>query len=486
MPRCPSPLWTSVFSVSRLAWLLAASLAIPGCADQAPPAEAPIAQAAAEPSPPESAPVPPSPTIDDEFLSRAAIYEVNVRQFSEAGTLAEVTRQLPRLKALGVDILWLMPIQPIGEAKRKGALGSYYSIRDYTAVHPDYGTLDDVRQLVDAAHTNGQIVILDWVANHTAWDHPWLTAHPDWYTRDENGQVIDPINPETGEPWGWTDVADLNYGNDELWLAMADAMAFWLRETGMDGFRCDVAGEVPTAFWEYVRPRLEAVKPVFMLAEAEKPELANVFDMSYGWGFHHVMNDIASGELNADVIDAYMEDRDARFPRDHALMMFTTNHDENSWSGTVFERYGLAHKAFAVLAFTLDGMPLIYSGQEAGLDKRLEFFSSDPIDWKDESLPAFYAGLLALKDQHAALAHGEAGGAFVPLEFSSRNPNAYAFRRSAADSSVTVVVNLSNEAAAVVLDEVGLEEREVLFGEAIIGGRSINLDPHGFVIVAGD
>ncbi len=485
MFRHSKPLSTSTVLLSRLAALLAAALAVAGCADQEPPTDAP-AEVATEVAAPAAAPASPSPTIDDDFISRAAIYEVNVRQFSEAGTLAEVTRQVPRLKALGVDILWLMPIQPIGEAKRKGALGSYYAIQDYTAVHPDYGTLDDVRQLVDAAHARGQIVILDWVANHTAWDHAWITENTDWYTQDENGQVIDPINPETGESWGWTDVADLNYDNDDLWPTMADAMAFWLRETGMDGFRCDVAGEVPTAFWEFARPRLEAVKPVFMLAEAEKPELADIFDMSYGWGFHHVMNDIAGGKLDADVIDAYMEDRAVRFPREHALMMFTTNHDENAWNGTVFERYGLAHKAFAVLAFTLDGMPLLYNGQEAGLDKRLEFFSADPIEWKDDQLQGFYAGLLALKKDHAALAHGANGGAFTPLDFQSDNPGAYAFRRTAPDSSVTVVVNLSNQAANVELAEESLESRKVVFGEAIVGGSSINLDPNGFVIVTQD
>ncbi|MEM9057778.1 MAG: alpha-amylase family glycosyl hydrolase [Pseudomonadota bacterium] len=456
----------------------AVTLCLGACAE-APPPEAGEATSADSPAPP-----PTTAALDAGFLSRASIYEVNVRQFSAAGTLAQVTRQLPRLDALGVDILWLMPIQPIGEAKRKGPLGSYYSIRDYTAVNPEFGTLEDVKALVTAAHAQGQLVILDWVANHTAWDHPWIDAQPDYYTTDAQGNIVDPVNPETGESWGWTDVADLNYGNEALWPAMVDAMAFWLRETEMDGFRCDVAGEVPTAFWEYARPRLEAIRPVFMLAEAEKPELAELFDMSYGWHFHHVMNGIAAGTESVDAIDSYMRTERTRFPAEHTMMMFTTNHDENSWSGTVFERYGDAHQAFAVLAFTLDGMPLLYSGQEAGLDRRLEFFSADPIDWRDYSLETFYRDLVALKDAHAALTHGADGGRFVALETSATQPKAYAFGRRAAGSDVVVALNFGDTPTTLSFAQGMLPGRSVVFGEATADGDRLSLAPFGYAVLS--
>jgi glycosidase len=418
----------------------------------------------------------------ENFYSQASIYEVNVRQFSEAGTLEAVTEQLPRLKAMGVDIIWLMPIQPISEVKRKGELGSYYSIADYTAVHPDYGTLEDVKALVAKAHELDQKVILDWVANHTGWDHPWITQHPDWYSKNADGDITDPIDARTGESWGWTDVADLNYDNKALWQGMSEAMQFWLREVDMDGFRCDVAGEVHTEFWNHVRPQLDAIKPVFMLAEAEKPELQQAFDMSYGWEAHHLINAVAKGEKAPKVIDEYMQQRAEKFAPDHQLMMFTTNHDENSWNGTVFERFGEAHKAAAVLSFTLDGMPLIYSGQESAMDKRLKFFQKDAIDWKDYPLQAFYSDLLTLKDSQPALWSGPDGGKFQALSYQSDQTKAYAFRRVNKDSNLVIAVNLSDEPAKVTL-EAPLDGYKAIFGQGQLIGESIALEPHQFVIL---
>ncbi|GAB3113030.1 alpha-amylase [Aestuariicella hydrocarbonica] len=423
-----------------------------------------------------------STRTSEAFLKKSAIYEINVRQFSEAGTLQAVTEQLPRLQALGVDILWLMPIQPISEVKRKGSLGSYYAIEDYTAVNPDYGTLADLRALVDTAHGLGQVVILDWVANHTGWDHVWIEQHPDWYSRNAAGEIIDPIHSETGEPWGWTDVADLNYDNRELWPAMVAAMQFWLDAVDVDGFRCDVAGEVPTEFWEFARPQLDRVKPVFMLAEAEKPELHTAFDMSYGWSFNELMNGIASGEHSAWEVNDYMQWRQQQFPADHRLMMFTTNHDENSWTGTVFERYGQAHRAFAVLAFTLDGMPLIYSGQEAGLNKRLQFFEKDPIDWQDYPLQPFYQQLLRLKAATPALWSGANGGEFVPLPDPNADAKSYVFERQHPQGDVLVGLNFSAEAVRLSIPA-GWDQAQTLLGTAGVESQTMTLAPFAYVIL---
>ena len=420
-------------------------------------------------------------TADNAFYNGASIYEVNIRQYSEGGTINAVTADIPRLKAMGIDVLWLMPVQPIGKEKRKGELGSYYSVADYTAVNPEFGTLDDLKVLVETAHQHGQKVILDWVANHTAWDHPWITNNPDWYTQNASGKIIDPIDESTGESWGWTDVADLNYDNRELWQGMSDAMQFWLKEVDIDGFRCDVAGEVPTEFWNFVRPQLESVKPVFMLAEAEKPELQAAFDMSYGWEFHHLTNEIAKGEKPVSVISDYMKERLNRFDADHLTMMFTTNHDENSWNGTVFERYGDAHQAYAVLSFTIADTPLMYSGQESALAKRLKFFEKDEIDWADYPLQDFYSNLLQLKDQVPALWSGARGGRFETLEFSADNDKVVGFRRSHAEGDVDVWINLSDQPVAIQLPESAVKA-SVLWGSPSQQGQVLSLAPFESVI----
>ncbi len=424
---------------------------------------------------------PDSSIIDEStFYQGASIYEVNVRQYSEEGSLAAVTRDIPRLKSLGVDILWLMPIQPIGEKNRKGELGSYYSIADYTAVNPEYGNLKDLKILVETAHKHGQKVILDWVANHTAWDHPWIESNSDWYTRNADGEITDPIDDQ-GKPWGWTDVADLNYDNRELWQGMTDAMKFWLVEADIDGFRCDVAGEVPTEFWNFARPQLDAVKPVFMLAEAEKPELQKAFDMSYGWEFHHLTNEIAKGEKPTSTIHDYIAKRVNRFDADHIAMMFTTNHDENSWNGTVFERYGDAHKAMAVLSFTIDGMPLVYSGQEAAMSKRLKFFEKDTIDWGGYELQAFYGHLLQLKQATPALWNGAQGGRYRPLSHAGDNDQVLGFQRSHDAGDVDVWINFSDKPVTIELDKLPASDG-VLWGQATIVDQAFDLPAYQSVI----
>ncbi len=385
----------------------------------------------------------PSNEFDHVLWSRNAnIYEVNVRQYTPEGTLKAFAEHLPRLQKMGVDILWLMPIQPIGMKERKGSLGSYYSISDYTAVNPEFGTLDDVKALVGQAHAAGVKVILDWVANHTAWDHPWATEHKDWYKLNANGELF-PVTFTNGpEPEYWTDVIALNYDNKALWDGMIAAMQFWVTETDLDGFRCDVAGLVPTPFWERARRELDAIKSMFLLAEWAEVDLhRSAFDMTYDWDLHDVFKAIAKGTANANALQSWATAPKTPFPRSAYRMLFTNNHDKNSWDGTDAELFGAAYEAFAVLTFTLPGMPLIYSGQESRLTKRLAFFEKYPIDWKAFEMQAFYTELLALKRNNPALSNGQYGG---PLELmATGNDHVFAFRRALGSNVVTVAVNVS-------------------------------------------
>jgi len=390
-----------------------------------------------------------------DWSRQASIYQINVRQYSSAGTLAAVSAQLPRLKAMGVDILWLMPIQPIGKLNRKGSLGSYYSISDYRAVNPEFGTLADAKALVERAHALGLKVILDWVPNHTAWDHPWTREHKDWYKLNAQGEIYPVTFTEGPEPEYWTDVVALNYEQPALRDAMIAAMAFWLREVGMDGFRCDVASLVPTSFWERARRELDAIKPVFMLAESDKAELhRSAFDMTYGWDLAEVFKAIGQGKAGAAELRSWIQrqadPKTSGYPAHAYRMRFTSNHDFNSWHGTDAELYGPAYPALAVLSFTLPGMPLIYGGQEARLDKRLAFFEKDAIDWKQKELQPFYTELLSLKRKNPALANGQYGAPVQLLDVG--NEQLLAFRRVAGSNQVRVVVNLSAEPQTYKLD----------------------------------
>jgi glycosidase len=383
---------------------------------------------------------------------QASLYEVNLRQFTPEGTFAAFEPQLPRLQALGVGILWFMPIQPIGVKNRKGTLGSYYSIRDYTAVNPEFGTLADFRRVVDAAHALGMKVILDWVANHTAWDHPWTQQHADWYQRDAQGAIHACTYRATpdAEPEYWWDVVGLDYHQPALWPAMTRAMLFWLREADIDGFRCDVASLVPTDFWEQARDALDAVKPVFMLAESDAPELhRRAFDMSYDWELFDTLKQVARGQAGVPELQAWWARRVARYPADAYRMNFTANHDSNSWHGTDTGFFGPAFQAMAVLAALLPGMPLVYSGQEAVLDKPLAFFERDPIAWGSLPLQGFYTRLLQLKRSHPALANGAPEGADAATLhwLDGGHPQLLRFVRTGAGQRLTVSVNLGPEPA---------------------------------------
>ena len=401
---------------------------------------------------------PPTAMAHVPWSRQAAIYELNVRQFTADGTLKAALADLPRLKGMGVDIVWLMPIQPIGKVNRKGTLGSYYSIRDYVAVNPEFGTLADARAFVQAAHAQGMKVILDWVANHTAFDHPWTREHKDWYKLDAHGEIF-PVTFNAGAPneEHWSDVTALNYDAPALRDAMIAAMQFWLREIDLDGFRCDVASLVPTPFWERARRELDAVKPMFMLAESDAVDLhRSAFDMTYSWDLARLFHDIGQGKAGAAELREWAAKEPHGFPPSAYRMRFTSNHDFNSWNGTDAELYGDNYLPLAVLTFTLPGMPLIYDGQEARLTKRLEFFEKDAIDWRTRELQPFYTRLLALKHAHPALANGQYGGAMTMLDVG--NERLFAFRRALGSDSVSVVVNLTASEQALRL---GASERSL-------------------------
>jgi len=397
-------------------------------------------------------------TVNSPAWSKnATIYEVNIRQYTPEGTFKAFEKHLPELKDLGVKILWLMPINPIGVKNRKGTLGSYYSIKNYKAINPEYGNLDDFKELVKKAHQLGFKVLIDWVANHTAWDNVWVKTHPDFYTKNSKGNFEPPVKD-------WTDVIDLNYNNKKLWKYMSDAMLYWIKETNIDGFRCDVAGMVPTAFWNYVRKKLDKVKHVFMLAEWENEDLhKHAFDMTFAWEFFHIMKEIYKGKMNVKNLVAYLGREKKRFNPKAYRMTFTSNHDENSWNGTVTETFGKAQRTFAVMTFLVKGMPLIYSGQEAGLNKRLRFFDKDTINWKHSDYRKIYKTLVHLKLENKALWNGTYGGEMHILK-TNNEKNIFAFTRQKNGNKIIAIFNLSNKEKIVRIADENLDGNyKVLF-----------------------
>ncbi len=377
------------------------------------------------------------------WAKSATIYEVNIRQYTPEGTFRAFEPHLPRLRKMGVDVLWIMPINPISKVMRKGSLGSYYAVSDYLAVNPEYGDEADFQHLVKTAHKLGFKVILDWVANHTGWDHVWTQQHPDWYKRNAKGELEGYHYTDLSDHHEevWADVIGLDYSKPAVRDAMIEAMGYWVKSADIDGFRCDVAWTLPVEFWDEARTRLDRIKPMFMLAEADTPEMQHrAFDMTYDWGLYHLLIKVARGEANARDLGAYYTAPARRYPAGAYRMTFTSDHDENSWNGTDRELYGDGARAMAVLAATLPGMPLVYSGQEAGLDKRLPFFDKDSIDWSHLPNAQFYAGLLALKHRHPALASGMESGNLELID--TANPKIFAFRRIKGADRVTVTVNL--------------------------------------------
>ncbi|NNJ54881.1 MAG: alpha-amylase [Bacteroidia bacterium] len=410
-------------------------------------------------------------TPPSEWVKNATIYEVNVRQFSNEGTFDAFEKRLPKLKELGVDILWFMPIQPIGKVNRKAVgdtfvqdlenpdydkyWGSPYSIADYTAVNPRYGSLEDFKRVVGKAHEMEMKVILDWVGNHTAWDNSWVSNHPEWYTVDSSGNITDPIG-EDGKSWGWTDVADLNYDNKEMRTEMIKSMQFWIEECDIDGLRCDVAMEVPTDFWNEASSSLNKVKPIFMLAESEahKPDqFDSAFDAYYGWEMHHVFNKLYKGEVATNEVERVMKTKDSIIGTKAFPMNMITNHDENSWNGTIEERLGESWKAMALLSYTLRGMPLIYNGQEAGLNHRLSFFAKDSINWnapKANEYFEFYKELNKLKEEPAFATNSS-----ISFDNEKENKDLLIINRGS-NNEYKTVINLSKNEWRVLGHDVGI------------------------------
>lgn len=399
------------------------------------------------------------------WMDNAVIYEANLRQGTPERNLKGLQKQLPRLRDLGVDIVWLMPIHPISEKNRKGTLGSYYAVKDYKAVNPEFGTMEDFKEFVRTAHTLGMKVILDEVCNHTGCDNAWVTEHPEYYMKNEKGEMFGPFD--------WTDTYKLDYSNKGTREAMIDALKFWIAETDIDGYRCDVAGEVPTDFWEEARPQLDAIKPVFMLAESSKPDLLlSAFNADYAWPMKDVFNAIAYTQdvnaydkehgkklpkTDAKGIIALIEKQKREYPAGAVHMNMITNHDLNSWEGTEFQRLGPATGAFAVLSYTLPGMPMLYTGQEVGFNHPFEFFETDSVmpDYTPNELTSFYEMLNALKHSHSAL------NATAPIDqttfWNTAGNDVIAFTRTADNDAVTVIANLSNKDAQLTFTDLAPE-----------------------------
>jgi alpha-amylase len=377
------------------------------------------------------------PVVSDAMMENAVIYEVNIRQYSSEGTFKAFEKDIPELKKLGIKILWIMPVFPIGLEKRKEGLGSYYSVKDYKAINPEFGNLDDYKKLVATAHQNGIYVIQDWVANHTAWDHSWVKENPDYYTKDKDGKMISPFD--------WTDVVKLNYDNQNMRKAMISEMNFWLKNANIDGFRCDVAMEVPKDFWENAKTELSKIKPVFMLMEAEQPNLMeNAFDMQYAWDEHHIMNEVAQGKKTVKDLDTYYANRKVKYAKDDIDMHFTSNHDENSWNGTEYERLGDAVEIFAVLTYLTPGMPLIYNGQEYDFNKRLKFFVKDEITKNKGKMFAVYEKLGKLKNNNIALNGGKKPATYKRI-VTNEDEKILVFEREKSGKKIILIANLSNK-----------------------------------------
>lgn len=381
------------------------------------------------------------------WIMQGNIYEVNVRQYSPEGTLNAFAKQLDRLKAMGVQTLWFMPINPISKKDRKGSLGSYYAVADYTALNPEFGTMTDWIKLVRTIHQKGMKVILDWVPNHTGADNRWLTEHPDFFVKDSTGKAAMAVD--------WSDTRQLDYRNPEMQDSMIAAMKYWLEKSDIDGFRCDVAWNVPGAFWSRCISELKKQKNIFMLAEGDSAYLpVNGFDAVYPWHMFNMMKKLAAGERPAFALDSAYHEIDSVYPGNTIQMYFTSDHDENSWGKADFGTFpGQEHAPFAVFTQTMaKGVPLIYSGQEEPLLRALSFFEKDPIHFAQYAKADFYKTLLSLRKRDAALS---ANAAFKKIPAGDENA-VYAFVREKAGKKVLVILNFSNSEQSITIKDKSL------------------------------
>lgn len=387
-----------------------------------------------------------------EWSKNATIYQLNTRQFSEEGTFKAAQTQLPRIKELGVDIIWLMPINPIGKKNRKGTLGSPYSVKDYYGINPEFGTFQDLKNFVNEAHKLGMYVILDWVANHTAWDNELVEKHPEWYAKDYKGD----FRPTPW--WDWSDIIDLDYNKSGVRKYMTEALKYWVKEVDIDGYRCDVAGFVPLDFWNNVRKELDAIKPIFMLGEWESRDLhAKAFDMTYAWDWNEKLHNICMGKADVNQLYIYYSWNERFFPKNSIRMTFVSNHDKNSWEGTMYEQFGEGLEAAIALSVVGDGMPLIYNGQEAGNTKRLEFFEKDPIQWKEHEIGNLYKKLFALLKSNTALWHAKWGATMIKIP-NNHETEVLSFVRQNEKDKVFAVFNFSKN------------QKEITFKESLFEG----------------
>lgn len=412
-----------------------------------------------------------------EWSYQSNIYEVNLRQYTREGTFNAFQSQLARLADMGIQILWFMPITPISREGRLGTLGSYYAAQDYNATNPEYGTLQDFISLVMEAHRLGFKVILDFVGNHTGNDHRWIKEHPDYYVYNPDGSIL--------HPHGWEDVAQLNFQNKKVWKALADAMEFWVRECDIDGFRCDMAHLVPLELWYDARIQIEKLKPgLFWLAECEEPAYHQVFDATYTWRWMHAMEDFYHGKMNLQQLLKDLYRYNVEFPCEAFRIFFTSNHDENSWNGTEYEKYGNAAKLFAVFSFTWRGIPMIYSGQELPNLKRLKFFDKDSIEWTpDVQLHSFYKTLTSLKANNKALRAG--GEAHTTIVSDENDPRVFAFLQTAdnGDKVLTVLNCIGDELQYQVKNMSGTF-RNVFGGPDMhfTGNDNVHISPWGYLV----
>ncbi|GAB4311759.1 MAG: alpha-amylase family glycosyl hydrolase [Bacteroidales bacterium] len=409
------------------------------------------------------------------WVKGLTIYEVNLRHYTPQGTINAFAEHLPRLKELGADVLWFMPFYPVGKKNRKGTLGSPYSISDYCSVNPEHGNLNDFRQLVMEAHRLGLKVIIDWVANHTAWDHIWVDSHPEFYKKDDDGRFLAPNSD-------WEDVLQLDYGNPDLWETMIGAMTFWVTETGIDGFRCDMAHLVPTLFWNRARRDLSRIKPVYMLAESENFDLLEyAFDTLYNWKLLHAMNDLAAGRSDASALAGLIENEFHYLPHSASFLNFLSNHDENSWQGSAIERLHYFLEPLTVLTFLLPGIALIYSGQEAGNYRRLKFFDKDLIEWKPDKMAGLYKSLAGIKKVWDMPGFEFS---FVP---NNTPEKILSFVRTDGRRKLLIILNLSNTGTTVTIENVDdlTGWNTVISREASVSGPAgLTIAPFGYLLLS--
>lgn len=413
------------------------------------------------------------------WSAQSNIYEVNLRQFTNSGKIKDFQKHLPRLRRMGVEVLWFMPITPIGVVERKmtaADLGSYYAVKHYKEVNPEFGTMAEWKSMVKQAQAMGFKVITDWVANHSAPDNHWVKTNPEFYTKDSAGKFI--------SPYDWTDVYQLNYNNRLLRDSMINAMEFWVKETGIDGFRCDVAENVPEDFWRECIAKLKKIKNVYMLAEGESPNLHHAgFDQTYAWSLMGFMADLYAGKKTITQFDSLLNHNIQRFPADAHRLFFTTNHDENSWNGTEFEKYGQAYKTFAVFSQTMyQSVPLIYNGQEVPNKKRLKFFVKDPIDWSAYEMAPFYKTLLNLRRNNVALA---ADASYERLK-TTDDASVFSYVREKNGKKVVVILNLSPEGKKFSITDHRIKGKPLnvfLFAKESVDEKHVfSVEPWGYIV----